>query len=556
MLLDLVARVQREPDARPRRAPSTRATTSKRSRSCGRPSRPVLAPSLAHVVLEVLPYLARAGVLEPLDGYDEARDVPVRPGARRSGARSRYRRASRLFGIPFNRSTPIAFYDARHLRRGAASRPRRPGTSSRRSRPSPHAKGVRRRDALGLRGPHLVVVLGRDGRAGRRSPRRADDGRIVARRRQPASGRFASGSGSSRRDRVMRPPPGRDYQAWQSTNESFLRGRIAMMWSSTAYVRYLEDNAPFPGGGRAAPAPAYAPACRPAERCSSSCASAPDEEKRAAWEFVRWMCERRADERVVDAHRVHAGDATAVDRLVDSAAGTPSTRTIASRTTSSRTSTRGRGRRSSSASSATSSSRASRRPFSRAATPTTCMREARDDAREARVKPRVRLAPVAHARADARAARRVLRRCPSASPPTRASSRGTCSTPPRYVGAANYRAARGARRAPARSRCARSATARSSSTGDDDLGLGARAPRRTARGAFFAFVRASIFSAYVVSWVAVALLWMWLLDGNAGVVGQRPARARRAAGVAPRRPALGAAHARVGRRRGSSPGTR
>jgi ABC-type sugar transport system permease subunit len=31
-------------------------------------------------------------------------------------------------------------------------------------------------------------------------------------------------------------------------------------------------------------------------------------------------------------------------------------------------------------------------------------------------------------------------------------------------------------------------------------------------GRFFAFVRASIFSAYVVSWVAVALLWMGLFD--------------------------------------------
>jgi sn-glycerol 3-phosphate transport system permease protein len=38
-------------------------------------------------------------------------------------------------------------------------------------------------------------------------------------------------------------------------------------------------------------------------------------------------------------------------------------------------------------------------------------------------------------------------------------------------------------------------------------------------GRFFAFVRASVFSAYVVSWVAVALLWMWLLDGNGGLVG-------------------------------------
>jgi ABC-type sugar transport system permease subunit len=36
-------------------------------------------------------------------------------------------------------------------------------------------------------------------------------------------------------------------------------------------------------------------------------------------------------------------------------------------------------------------------------------------------------------------------------------------------------------------------------------------------GRFFAFVRGSIFSAYVVSWVAVALLWVLLLDPDRGV---------------------------------------
>jgi ABC-type sugar transport system permease subunit len=37
-------------------------------------------------------------------------------------------------------------------------------------------------------------------------------------------------------------------------------------------------------------------------------------------------------------------------------------------------------------------------------------------------------------------------------------------------------------------------------------------------GALFAWVRASIFGAYVVSWVAVALLWLWLLDADIGLV--------------------------------------
>jgi ABC-type sugar transport system permease subunit len=51
------------------------------------------------------------------------------------------------------------------------------------------------------------------------------------------------------------------------------------------------------------------------------------------------------------------------------------------------------------------------------------------------------------------------------------------------------------------------------------LGLSlALAVNRTGRVA--AFVRSSVFSAYVVSWVSVALLWLWLLDADAGLVSQ------------------------------------
>ncbi|HMJ15636.1 MAG TPA: sugar ABC transporter permease [Polyangiaceae bacterium] len=35
-------------------------------------------------------------------------------------------------------------------------------------------------------------------------------------------------------------------------------------------------------------------------------------------------------------------------------------------------------------------------------------------------------------------------------------------------------------------------------------------------GSFASFVRGAVFSAYVVSWVSVALLWLWLLDADAG----------------------------------------
>jgi hypothetical protein len=46
--------------------------------------------------------------------------------------------------------------------------------------------------------------------------------------------------------RVMRPPPGRDYNAWQAANQDFLAGRAAMVITNSAFLRYLERNASFP----------------------------------------------------------------------------------------------------------------------------------------------------------------------------------------------------------------------------------------------------------------------------------------------------------------------
>jgi ABC-type sugar transport system permease subunit len=91
-------------------------------------------------------------------------------------------------------------------------------------------------------------------------------------------------------------------------------------------------------------------------------------------------------------------------------------------------------------------------------------------------------------------------------------------TPPRFVGAANYGAlaSHGALLRTALRTLSYSVIV---VAGTMTLGL-ALAILVDRPGRFFAFVRASVFSAYVVSWVAVALLWMWLLDGGSGVVGR------------------------------------
>jgi ABC-type sugar transport system permease subunit len=87
-------------------------------------------------------------------------------------------------------------------------------------------------------------------------------------------------------------------------------------------------------------------------------------------------------------------------------------------------------------------------------------------------------------------------------------------TPPRFVGAANYRAiaAHGSLLRIALRTLGYSAIV---VAGTMSLGL-AMAVLVNRPGRFFAFVRASVFSAYVVSWVAVALLWMGLFDRSGG----------------------------------------
>lgn len=90
-------------------------------------------------------------------------------------------------------------------------------------------------------------------------------------------------------------------------------------------------------------------------------------------------------------------------------------------------------------------------------------------------------------------------------------------TPPVYVGAANYRALseNGEIVHVALRTLAFSVMVVS---GAMSLGLGL-ALLLDRKGPFYAFVRGSIFSAYVVSWVAVALLWMWILDPD-GLAGR------------------------------------
>jgi sn-glycerol 3-phosphate transport system substrate-binding protein len=270
------------------------------------------APALSHVVCEVVPYLVRAGVLEPLDDYEGAREMPFVPALDQRGAFAGGE-GQPLVAIPFNRSTPIAFINGRILEEERATPPRTWDelleVARRLTRRSSNGE-VRWGFEVPISWWYWFAMVGQAG------------GRLVE-----ADGRISLGGEAGEKairfwqrlvheEKVMRPPPGRDYQAWQSSNESFLQERIAIMWSSTAFVRYLENNARFPVV--AAPLPRDLRASVPTGGTMFVLMRAvPDEEKLAAWEFVRWMCE--TDQTIAWSTRTGYMPVTrpAVDRLAE-----------------------------------------------------------------------------------------------------------------------------------------------------------------------------------------------------------------------------------------------
>ncbi len=239
------------------------------------------APTLSHVVGEVVPYLASANVLEPLGDYPGVRELDLIPelGQERSwlsgGARS-------LVALPFNRSTPIAYLNGDLFAQTGLRAPRDwaelRSVAERLSVP---------RTRFGFGCPinwwFWVALVGQAG------------GTVVA-----ADGRVSLGDEAGVlalslwqelvRNGFMKPPPGRDYNAWEQCNQDFLSGRAAMIWSSTAFLKYLEAHARF----RVVAAPLPAGRRRAVPTGGTFwivLRDAPSEQKAAAVRFLRFMNE-------------------------------------------------------------------------------------------------------------------------------------------------------------------------------------------------------------------------------------------------------------------------
>jgi sn-glycerol 3-phosphate transport system substrate-binding protein len=244
-----------------------------------------VAPAIAHVVGEVIPYLAEAGVLEPLEpfGGTEGMDlVPVLAQERGFAGGA----AHPLVALPFNRSTPIAYYNRPMLRALGLA----PPTTWEELRAVAAAATVRgaRGDVTrwGFECPidwwYWLALVGQAG------------GSIFEADGTPSLGGAAGVRAIElwqtlvHEDRTMKPPAGRDYNAWEGANNDFLSGNAAMIWTSTAFLRYLEENARFEVG--VAPLPRGVRSSVPTGGTMFVMPKGPHRaEQEAAYAFLRWM---------------------------------------------------------------------------------------------------------------------------------------------------------------------------------------------------------------------------------------------------------------------------
>lgn len=243
-----------------------------------------VVPAVTHVVGEVLPYLAEASALLPLGELGLADEDVIDSLAQRGTFQGGGEHP--LYGLPFNRSTPIAYFNGDMLTELGLEPPRTWEELRAFAVTASRGEADERRYGFGcpIDWWFWVALVGQAG------------GTIVDEKGAIVLG-GAGGEEALRLwqrlvhdDRAMRPPPGRDYNAWQAVNADFLAKRTVMIWTSTAFLRYLEQNAKFPV--IAAPLPGHVRRAVPTGGTFFVAPrGAPPKMRGAAAAFLRFMAE-------------------------------------------------------------------------------------------------------------------------------------------------------------------------------------------------------------------------------------------------------------------------
>ena len=92
------------------------------------------------------------------------------------------------------------------------------------------------------------------------------------------------------KDKTMKRPPGKDYNAWEVTNTDFLNDRAAMIYTSTAFLNHMTESAKFKVGTAFLPGKIQQ-AVPTGGTFFVLARDAPAPQKEAGWAFIKWMTE-------------------------------------------------------------------------------------------------------------------------------------------------------------------------------------------------------------------------------------------------------------------------
>ncbi len=250
-------------------------------------------PVAAHVIGEALPELWTKGMVEDLEPYARGEGGATKldegdliPALTQDGYFDYHGQEVPLFALPFNRSTPIVYYNKRMFKEKGLS----PPTTWEELRGHAAALTVREGEKTSVWGFEVPVDwwfwYGLLHQAGGRLL--SEDGKRAAFGGEPGQRALQLLVDMATKDKTMRAPQGRDFNAWEAANTDFINERVAMIWTSTAFLSFFQESAKFEFGTAFLPGDKVK-AVPTGGTFFVISKKAGAKEKAAAWEFLQWM---------------------------------------------------------------------------------------------------------------------------------------------------------------------------------------------------------------------------------------------------------------------------
>ena len=248
------------------------------------------APAVFHVIGEAMPQLWQQGLFENLEPYAKGPNGTNLEDFLPGQTQQTYfdylgKPPAPLFALPFFRSTPILYYNADMLQAKGVAVP----ATWNELRDAAAKLTVRESSDIKVYGFEVPIdwwfwyALLHEAGGSLLTP----DGKKAA---------FRDKGGEAlefwvdlvNKDKTMKRPPGKDYNAWEVTNTDFVNQRVAMIYTSTAFLNYMTENVKFKLGTAFLPGKVKQ-AVPTGGTFFVIARDAPQAQKEAGWAFIKWM---------------------------------------------------------------------------------------------------------------------------------------------------------------------------------------------------------------------------------------------------------------------------